>query len=197
MTSLRSPSELWAFLLLLAFSYVRSKNINTFAGPYITNVLRAESCPSVNIQWSARLSHFNPQRPYDLQVLSGKFNISEDFGDNYALSVFLDKRSNNQWKENFFVYKFAKGGCSTFREHMPGLFNAVVKNSGLAVNKKTTCALPRGNFVVRNESVDWSFPSAPIMPYGRYRFRFVFQVANDTDRTHMCGLVECIAIPKP
>lgn len=35
------------------------------------------------------------------------------------MHVTLDKRNNNMWKPNAFVFHFPKGGCTVFRKIFP------------------------------------------------------------------------------
>ncbi|XP_034241228.1 uncharacterized protein LOC117645270 [Thrips palmi] len=141
MTTLCSSSKVRALVLLMTFHHVRSRQINTLAGPYIAYGNRWDTCPSENVELPVRLGHFNPLRPYDPQTLSGEVTYKEDFGDNYITSVTVAKRSNNQWKENFFVAKFTRMGCSAVRDNIPNLFRIVVKyNPGMG--SKKTCSIP-------------------------------------------------------
>ncbi|XP_034248324.1 uncharacterized protein LOC117649548 [Thrips palmi] len=163
MTSLwpSSPSsEASALVLLLAFGHVQSKQINTFAGPYIAYGVQPICCPSENEQFSLRLSHFNPQRPYDPQMISGYLTFKEDFGDGYMTSVAIDKRSNNQWKENFFLMKFSNMGCSAMRNQIPDLYRIFVETTGAPKSKKVPCVIRAGHYIWKNESVNWNFPTS-------------------------------------
>ncbi|XP_034237549.1 uncharacterized protein LOC117643017 [Thrips palmi] len=130
MPSLRPFQEVWALALLLAFDHAQSKQINSFAGPFIAYGYRADHCPSEIVSFSLRVTHFNPQRPYDPQFLSGELTFQEDYGDYYMTSFTLDKRSNNQWKDNFFILKFPNVGCSVMRNQIPDLFRIFAKHSG-------------------------------------------------------------------
>ncbi|XP_034231402.1 uncharacterized protein LOC117639642 [Thrips palmi] len=165
-------------------------------GPYIAYGVQPICCPSENEQFSLRLSHFNPQRPYDPQMISGYLTFKEDFGDGYMTSVAIDKRSNNQWKENFFLMKFSNMGCSAMRNQIPDLYRIFVETTGAPKSKKVPCVIRAGHYIWKNESVNWNFPNVPIVPYGHYRFRLRC-AANDTGKVHMCVEVDGHAIPKP
>ncbi|XP_034238092.1 uncharacterized protein LOC117643358 [Thrips palmi] len=144
-----------------------------------------------------RASHFNPARPYDLQTISGNLTFKEDMRDNYWSRVDLAVRSNNQWKENAFVFNFPKLGCTAIREHAPDFFRVVAKYSGAPTDKAIPCVIPAGVYVVKNESVSWTFPNFPVIPYGRYRFRVTSRSSSTSRTPVLCLEVDCEAIPKP
>ncbi|XP_034238324.1 uncharacterized protein LOC117643504 [Thrips palmi] len=188
---------LWTIGPLLALGNVRSKNINNFAGPYIAFGHKFDPCPSDGtIEVLIRASHFNPARPYDLQTISGNLSSKEDMKDNYWSRVEMAVRSNNQWKDNAFIFNFPRLGCTAIREQVPDLFRIIAKHSGAPTDKAAPCVIPAGVYVLKNESVSWTFPNFPVIPYGRYRFRVTSR--SITSRTTLlCLEVDCEAIPKP
>ena len=54
------------------------------------------------------------------------------------LNIVMDKRSNNMWKENAFVFKFPTGLCSVIRKQIPEFYHVVFKRPR---NDNTPCSL--------------------------------------------------------
>ncbi|XP_034256781.1 uncharacterized protein LOC117654311 [Thrips palmi] len=146
---------------------------------------------------SVRPSHFNPSRPFDRQTLTGYFKPKVNVTNNNWARVDLAVRSNNQWKDNAFVLNFRNSACSTMREHVPDFFRIVAKHSGATTDTKAPCVIPAGHFAFKNESVAWTFPSFPVMPYGRYKFRATGGFSKSTAHPSFCVAVDCEVIPKP
>ncbi|XP_034231875.1 uncharacterized protein LOC117639920 isoform X2 [Thrips palmi] len=197
--SLLLPIVVWS-VLLLPLDHVQSKAIKTFAGPYIAFGHTFDVCPSENLHvLNIRASHFNPFRPFELQVLVGNATFREDMMDNFWSQVHMAVRSNNQWKENAFVFNFPNVGCSAIRDHVPDLYRMLAKQSGASMDKTVPCRLPAGVWPFKNEPVNWSFPNFPIMPYGRYKFRVSARSNSNKDLRSLsaCLEVDCEVIPRP
>ncbi|XP_026287854.1 uncharacterized protein LOC113213116 isoform X2 [Frankliniella occidentalis] len=153
---------------------IQGKGINSVIGPYTAFVERFYNCQPDNRPlpwtWNLRVTHFNPYKPKELQRLT-------------------DTRSNNQWKENAFVFNFIKNGCRALKDNAPGYYEQVLKKREV----KGACCFKPGVYEVNNASVDWSFPNVPILPYGRYRVRAMFGKADDD---YTCSVADARIVPK-
>ncbi len=49
-------------------------------------------------------------------------------------------------------------------------------------------------YEVKDKPIAWSFPTFPIMPYGKYRFRMM---VGGGKTQFLCFVAECTVIPKP
>ncbi|XP_034232191.1 uncharacterized protein LOC117640074 isoform X1 [Thrips palmi] len=185
----------WVTLLpLLAFHFVLSKRINSFAGPYIAFAHSWESCPSdKTLELLFRPSHFSRSRPYDLQTISGNISFKGEITDNILTDADLAIWSNNQWKENAFIFRIPRSGCSVVRDDIPDFFRILTKYNGA---RRDPCVVPAAHSVLKNEPVNWTFPHFPIMPYGRYRFQFRARKTREGPAI-LCVSVDCEVIPKP
>ncbi|XP_034251882.1 uncharacterized protein LOC117651715 [Thrips palmi] len=190
---------IWTILApLLTFDHVRSKRLNTFAGPFIAYAHAWDLCPSDgSIEMTLRSSHFNPLKPSERQTVSGNVSFKIDYTDQFWSHADLALRSNNQWKENAFLFQFRKMGCSGIRDQIPDFFRVLAKHSGASMDRREPCVLPAGHYILKNEPVNWTFPNFPVMPYGRYRLRIRSRTARDSPVTRFCILVDCEVIPKP
>ncbi|XP_034253668.1 uncharacterized protein LOC117652687 [Thrips palmi] len=180
---------------LLNPDLVCSKTINTFAGPYISYTTRFDPCPSDGtFAINLRPSHFHPARPFERQTVSGNFTILSPFDETYWLRVDMAGRSNNQWKENAFIFNFPRGACSTLRDHLPDFFAMIAQGNP---TKNVSCPLEAsGTHEVKNEPTSWVFPKFKTMPYGR--FKFTLRVGDDTNRApRFCTAVDMTNIPRP
>ncbi|XP_052121249.1 uncharacterized protein LOC127749001 [Frankliniella occidentalis] len=75
-----------SFLLVLLAIMVKQgtlgKAINTLIGPYIAYGDRFFMCePNLPSKWYIRASHFNPQKPKELQVLTGNATFAIPYDD--------------------------------------------------------------------------------------------------------------------
>ncbi|XP_034246208.1 uncharacterized protein LOC117648101 isoform X2 [Thrips palmi] len=187
----------WLAILLPALDLVSSKFIPSFAGPYTAFVHTIDACPSDGtFVLQFRPTHFNRARPNERQRVTGNATVKKPVTDNFWSTVNLAVRANNEWKENFFVNKFSRQGCTAIRLHSPELFNLVVKYTGASADKNAPCVIPPGFFVVKDEPISWTFPNFPIMPYGRYRFRGTSRDSETSNITRLCIDVDCEVIPK-
>ncbi|XP_034247045.1 uncharacterized protein LOC117648586 [Thrips palmi] len=194
-------SLLVGVLLLNGVGQVTSKAIHSFAGPYIAFVHTVFPCPSLRLaEVSVRASHFNPLKPFDKQTVQGYARSSYNVTDNFLTKVTMAVRSNNQWKENAFVFTFPNSGCTAIRDHLPDLFRVIAKHSGASMNKKDPCLIPGGSYKFKNESVSWTAPHFPVMPYGRYKFHMAAYFMNLTKaeaEPRFCVSCDCEIVPKP
>ncbi|XP_034232281.1 uncharacterized protein LOC117640127 isoform X1 [Thrips palmi] len=187
-----------ALLPLLTLDCVSGRNIHWYAGPYLGFVHQFEVCPSVErVVLIFRISHFNPVRPFDNQILSGNMTFRVDVMDNHWTFVDFAVRSNNQWKENAFIMNFPKTGCSSLRENVPDFFRIIAKYSGASTDKAVPCRVPAGRYIFSNEPVNWTFPHFPVMPYGHYRIRARARPSSTSTRINFCMILDVEAIPKP
>ncbi|XP_034244362.1 uncharacterized protein LOC117647001 isoform X2 [Thrips palmi] len=137
-----SPVAVFTLATLWLFGKVESKRLNTFAGPFIAYGHSFSPCESdggavIHI----RATHFNPLRPYDLQLLTGNFTIKENIGDDSWSLVDMAVRSNNEWKENAFVFNFPKMGCSGMREQFPNFYRIISKHTGAPMDRAVPCVM--------------------------------------------------------
>ncbi|XP_052120995.1 uncharacterized protein LOC127748965 [Frankliniella occidentalis] len=169
------------------------KSIRSFAGPFISYADRFYQCEKEGKwSWNMRVSHFNPQKPKQLQVLSGNLTAPVPIDDSAWVRVNLDVRNNNQWKENSLVIDFKDKACSMIATHIPGFYHLMFDKDGKA--PKSPCVIPAGVYVANQEPVDWTFPKFPVLPYGHYQFKIKIGSAKDLIA---CLIVECHVIPKP
>ncbi|XP_052124572.1 uncharacterized protein LOC127749637 isoform X2 [Frankliniella occidentalis] len=166
------------------------KAINSFAGPYVAYADRFINCEQ-QYAWRMylRATHFNPQKPNELQLLNGNLTATKGFDDNCWAKVYLDIRNNNQWKENAFVFEFKDKACTTLRTNLPGPANIFF---GKGNGERKPCVIPPGVHKADQEPVDWTFPKFPVMPYGHYKFR----LNSNANEIILCLQVECHIIPK-
>ncbi|XP_034236592.1 uncharacterized protein LOC117642467 [Thrips palmi] len=111
-------------------------------GPYICHFDRFGDCPGMlpgkHDTRHIRLSHYNPRQPFLKQNMTGNITLVEDLYDADACwtSVSLDLRSNNQWKNNYFVFNGSRVNCSGYRRHAPDYFRVMFKQDP---NRKGPC----------------------------------------------------------
>ncbi|XP_034236947.1 uncharacterized protein LOC117642645 [Thrips palmi] len=164
----------------------------SFAGPFLAYVHRLYPCQTNgSTTLHIRASHFNPAKPWMKQTLTGNTSMTFTITDVYWGRARMDVRSNNQWKENAFVFKLPGGACSILRGNIPSLFRILY--NGVAADPKSPCRIPKGTYEFEDEPVDWVFPNAPIMPYGFYRFLGSFGLGSTIET---CITAECQIIPK-
>ncbi|XP_052131958.1 uncharacterized protein LOC127751844 [Frankliniella occidentalis] len=184
-------------LVLLAFAIkegIHGKGINSFMGRYIIYTDRFYMCePNLPSKWYIRASHFNPQKPKELQVLTGNAMLSFLTDDSTWLKIVIDVRSNNQWKENAFVFYFKDNACRALKENIPEIYNEVFKQG--EVIKGAHCMVKPGVYEVNKAPANWTCPNIPIMPYGHYRYRSWFGKPEKV--SYGCWAVDFHIIPKP
>ncbi|XP_052128452.1 uncharacterized protein LOC113215105, partial [Frankliniella occidentalis] len=162
--------RLVALLTLLCKDGIHGKAINSFAGPYTAYIERFYTCENnVAMAWRVyfRTSHFNPQKPRELQRLTGNVTgVNVTLDDSLWCKVYFDVWAQNQWKENAFVFKFQDKACTMLRVLTPDYYEKILNQSASA---ESACIIKPGIYVVYNTPVKWEFPKIPIMPYGRYK----------------------------
>ncbi|XP_026287640.2 uncharacterized protein LOC113212972 [Frankliniella occidentalis] len=183
-----------ALLCLVFQEGSHRKVINSLIGPYIAYGERFYMCePNGSLlpwTWYLRGSHFNPYKPKVLQLMTGNVTGVVPFDDRGWTKIVVDLRSNNQWKENAFVFNFNKRGpCSVCKEHVPSAFKQFL----LKGEDEGACPRPPGVYEVNDTAVGWTFPSVPIIPYGTYRFRVTFGIAENL---HGCWVADAKTVPK-
>ncbi|XP_052130157.1 uncharacterized protein LOC127751120 isoform X1 [Frankliniella occidentalis] len=172
---------------------IYGKAFNSLVGPYIAYTEQFSLCdPDPNHpiawKWYLRSTHFNPFKPKELQLVTGNITGLIDIGDDYGGVAILDIRSNNQWKENAFVFSYKKNVCRAIRDNIPGFTSVFFK-----IKPTGPCIFKRGFYEVNNAPIDWTFPNVPVMPYGHYRFKLMMSKAGQYDT---CYVAECRIIPK-
>ncbi|XP_052125610.1 uncharacterized protein LOC127749832 [Frankliniella occidentalis] len=180
-------------LAVMCHEGTHGKRFNSLVGPFIASVDRYYMCEPNNRplpwRWHLRTTHFNPHKPKELQHLTGNITANETFDDSCWGRVILDAWSNNQWKENAFVFYFKNNGCKAFKENIPGLYDLVFKKT----ETKGTCKMKPGVYELNNAPINWTYPKVPIMPYGHFRFRLTIGRAENL---FACLVVECYTVPK-
>ncbi|XP_026284624.1 uncharacterized protein LOC113210729 isoform X2 [Frankliniella occidentalis] len=141
-------------------------------------------------RWYLRATHFNPLKPKELQRITGNVTATSGSFDNSDwLKVIADTRSNNQWKENAFVFKFNNGACRHFKINSPGFYGLLLKKREV----KGACVFKPGVYEFNDAPLNWTFPNFPIIPYGQYRFRMM---VGKAENLYACWVVEGRTIPK-
>ncbi|XP_026289006.2 uncharacterized protein LOC113213990 [Frankliniella occidentalis] len=181
-------------LALISPLGIHGKVLNNFMGPFIAYTERFSLCESNNQplpwRWHLRGTHFNPAKPRESQLLTG--NIT---GEKYPLDnkswakVVIDVRSNNQWKENGFIFSFKDKACQNFKDHIPTVYELFFKKN----ETKGECKIEPGVYEVENGPIRWVFPKFPIGFYGHFRFKLMFGM---DEIQYACMSVDCKTIPK-
>ncbi|XP_026273425.2 uncharacterized protein LOC113203124 isoform X2 [Frankliniella occidentalis] len=160
--------------LTLCSAGIQGKAINSVIGPFIAYAERFYMCETDNQpllwRWFLRATHFNPLRPKELQRLTG--NVTATGGlldDSDWLKIIVDTRSNNQWKENAYVFKFNDHACLTIKVNIPDFYEKLLKKR----NVKGACFFRPGVYEINDAPMNWTFPNVPIFPYGQYRYRLM------------------------
>ncbi|XP_026286009.1 uncharacterized protein LOC113211750 isoform X2 [Frankliniella occidentalis] len=189
-----------AFTLLVAVALmfpavIHGKVINSVIGPYIAYGERFYMCEPDNRplpwRWFLRATHFNPLKPKELQRVTGNVTAtSGTLDDSGWVKVIVDTRSNNQWKENAYVFKFNNRACQTVKVNAPGIYEQLLKKREV----KGACMFKAGVYEINDAPVDWSFPNVPILPYAQYRFRLMI---GNAETLNACWVAEARVIPKP
>ncbi|XP_026284263.2 uncharacterized protein LOC113210464 [Frankliniella occidentalis] len=189
----RMPLVLVA-LALIGPTGVPGKAINGVLGPFIAYTERFYLCEPndrpLPWRWQFRTTHFNPAKPRDVQLLTGNITgVNVTFDNKQWVRVIIDVWSNNQWKENAFIFYFKNKGCMSLRENIPSLYQHIFKKR----ETNNVCRHQPGVYEVNNAPIEWVFPHFPVAFYGRYRFKLMVGLA---DVLHACLAVDCDAIPK-
>ncbi|XP_052122250.1 uncharacterized protein LOC127749169 [Frankliniella occidentalis] len=194
----RNAGSSLAFQLVLLALVCQEGNpgkvIHSVIGPYIAYSERFYMCEpnSSLLPWTLNLrgSHFNPYKPKKLQLLTGNVTGVNVLLDKHGWTkIILDIRSNNQWKENAFVFNFnKKGACQVCKEQGPNFYKQIFKGED-----KGACIIQPGVYEANNTPVDWINPKVPLMPYGSYRFRLTF---GNAENLYACWVIHAKTIPK-
>ncbi|XP_052123341.1 uncharacterized protein LOC113205164 isoform X2 [Frankliniella occidentalis] len=127
----------WSIILVALIARqadVLGKSFNSFAGPWIGYVDRFYLCEEPNHplpwRWHLRGTHFNPQKPTELQLLTGNMTFEkEPLDDSTWIKVLMAVWTNNQWKENSFIFHFKDKGCTAIKENMAGFYEIFFKKT--------------------------------------------------------------------
>ncbi|XP_052132768.1 uncharacterized protein LOC127752145 [Frankliniella occidentalis] len=181
-------------LALMCSVGIHGRAINSVIGPYIAYAERYYMCEPDNRplpwRWWVRTTHFNPVRPKVLPRITGNMtSTSGDLDDSVWVKTIVDVRSNNQWKENAFVFKFNNKACQIAKVNSPGWYEVVLKKREV----KGACIFKPGVYEFHDAPIDWNFPNVPIMPYGHYRARVMIGKAENL---YACWVIEAKAVPK-
>ncbi|XP_052127427.1 uncharacterized protein LOC113209068 [Frankliniella occidentalis] len=186
-------SILVALLTFLCQDVVFGKAINSFAGPYIFYAERIYMCENnaeMAWRWHFRASHFNPQKPRELQRLTGNLTgVNVTIDDSLGAKILLDIWAQNQWKENAFLFSFKDKACTLIRVLAPTFYGQILKQK----ETKGDCILKPGIYEANDTPVEWVFPKVPIMPYGRYRMKILLGTAP---KLYGCFTAVATMIPK-
>ncbi|XP_026289822.1 uncharacterized protein LOC113214601 isoform X2 [Frankliniella occidentalis] len=185
-------------LALMCQQAIHGKRYNSLVGPYVAYGELFYSCDPNNTtlpwNWHLRASHFNPYKPKELQLVTGNVTgVNVAIDDSCWAKVVVDLWSNNQWKENAFIFYFKNGACHALTDNMPGFYEQFFKTQMMQENKGR-CIVKPGVYKVNNTPVDWTFPRVPIIPYGRYRFRLS---AGKAENVYGCVMADARTVPKP
>ncbi|XP_034244434.1 uncharacterized protein LOC117647059 [Thrips palmi] len=194
-----------AAVLLLASTArgaAASKTIPSFAGPYVIYIKRLLPCSDNDTVWrqyygNMRFSHYNPGKPHDAQIVTGTFTVPVDVDDTFWIGAKVDKRANNQWKKNYFVFNnFPVGFCSTMRANIPEPFAKVFGSKSMTGR----CSVRKGSYTVDHEPIHWNLPNFPTLPYGNYFVKIKGEQRGAGNASlpklfELCG--ECETVPKP
>ncbi|XP_052126783.1 uncharacterized protein LOC127750141 [Frankliniella occidentalis] len=104
------------------------------------------------------------------------------------MKIIADIWSNNQWKENAYVFKFSQP-CRNFKENVPGFYEQLLRKREV----KGACLFRPGVYEINDAPMNWTFPNIPIMPYRQYRVRIM---VGKAENLHACWVVECRTIPR-
>ncbi|XP_034250263.1 uncharacterized protein LOC117650771 [Thrips palmi] len=141
-----------------------------------------------------RTTHFNPSRPFDLQIATTNLSLKVDVADHFWL-VSFSVTGPRERKENAFHFKFPNVGCSVIRAHAPGIFSIISKHTGASMDKNEPCFIPKGEYYM-TEPVNMTFPYFPMMVYGRYRLHLQCRDAPKLP-VKFCGYMDFEIIPRP
>ncbi|XP_052130011.1 uncharacterized protein LOC127751074 [Frankliniella occidentalis] len=164
-----------------------AKSIPSFAGPYIPVVQKIYMCgknPSENpALFFLKVSHFNPVKPHEKQNITGNITLPFGADDSYWVQTRVDKWSGNQWKENFFVFRFPGGICTSGRANAPDVFRVLFNHTITS----GPCFIKPGLYSVNNEPISWRLPNIPALPYGSYRIWCKMgQISQETVSCQLC-----------
>lgn len=130
-------------------------------------------------------------------------------------------RSQNQWKENAYFFKFPEGPCIALLEYYPDFSrklygldekdrnkNCTVPTVGSVVisrsdpSDESQCpvamtSLPQGLYTLNEVPMNWTIPKITVFPYGTYRFEVGFDLGTVAKpRNIMCFITEITTHPK-
>ncbi|KAK3913375.1 Cathepsin D [Frankliniella fusca] len=152
-----------------------------FWGPFYAYATKVYNCDvsrpeKILWRWHARFSHFKPARPLEPQRFTGNISGTTIFNDSYWGRLVLDSRSNNQWKENAFVFNFPSAACTALLQnagHMKQLLKPLVRDK--------PCAILPGVAVFNDQTLTQAYPNIPVLPYGEFRLRAMSNYVGISD----------------
>ncbi|XP_052128231.1 uncharacterized protein LOC113211198 [Frankliniella occidentalis] len=118
-----------------------AKRIPNTAGPWDVWIERFSMCSDDDKRVQMKFSHYNPNKKFEPQVWTGLMNVTHEFTDDWWANAILDVRNNNQWKENAFIFKFPKRGCSAARDYPPPDFYEYFSVKGTPCLVKQVCSI--------------------------------------------------------
>ncbi|XP_026289098.1 uncharacterized protein LOC113214058 isoform X1 [Frankliniella occidentalis] len=158
-------TALVATVAVAALHAVGAKQIHNFAGPWDAWLERADMCNANadDERIQVKFSHYNPNKKFVPQTWSGFANLSREMDDSWWVKAPLAIRSNNQWKENAFVFYFPTKGCSNGRDIAPACLKPFFTKAG------TPCLIKQQVIQFQNTTMPMEFPKLPRLVYGYYR----------------------------
>ncbi|KAK3922891.1 Serine carboxypeptidase-like 2 [Frankliniella fusca] len=183
-------------IVLLALSCSEERYIKSAVGPYIVVLKNVYNCEAYEqLAWSikARISHFKPAHPFEPTRITGNVTGTVPLDDSLVSSFILDRRSNNQWKENALVINFPKGtGCSSIFVNGPYIASLLGD-----LYSPSPCKVQPGFHTFADMPVKIQHPNVPVFAYGEYRLHFLLSNIGKTHEPLLCYSGEVNLIPKP
>ncbi|XP_052122304.1 uncharacterized protein LOC113214058 isoform X2 [Frankliniella occidentalis] len=181
-------TALVATVAVAALHAVGAKQIHNFAGPWDAWLERADMCNANadDERIQVKFSHYNPNKKFVPQTWSGFANLSREMDDSWWVKAPLAIRSNNQWKENAFVFYFPTKGCSNGRDIAPACLKPFFTKAG------TPCLIKQQVIQFRNTTMKLEFPKVPHLVYGHYRLELSAGPKNEKSEYCVNAIVHII-----
>ncbi|XP_026280895.1 uncharacterized protein LOC113208204 [Frankliniella occidentalis] len=182
-----------------------TKWINSFAGPWIATLGPINQCPGGRVGDIVRFNllitqfrHPSIDSQKMLQRLTGNVTVDEELTNKGASILRFATRSNNQWKENALVLKFAIGCCRSLMDYFPGFTRNIYHLDPDDYQKGgKPCVIPKDVYYADEEPVNWTIPKVPVLPYGLFRLQFSFDMGTESNPKRIgCFLTETTIHPR-
>ncbi|XP_026281095.1 uncharacterized protein LOC113208356 [Frankliniella occidentalis] len=168
-------------LALMSHSGILGKAINSIMGPYIFYLERMYACEpqkqALPWRWYFRTTRFNPYKPREPQLLTGNMTGDAAVDDSCSGKIKAAVWSNNQWKENAFVFAFKNRVCTSLKENVPSVWDLFFKSR--EEKGDVGCTIKTGFYEYDNVPLRLVFPKVPVLTYGRYRVTVTASKAGD------------------
>ncbi|XP_026280914.1 uncharacterized protein LOC113208220 isoform X1 [Frankliniella occidentalis] len=182
-----------------------TKWINSFAGPWVATLGPLKQCPGGReddvVRFNLLISQFrhpSVDAQKMVQRLSGNVTVDQQLNNKGASILRAATRSNNQWKENAMVLKFAIGCCQSLMEYFPDFTRNIYKLEPNEYQKGgKPCIIPKGIYYADEEPVNWTIPKVPVLPYGLWRLQFSFDLGTESNPKRIgCFITEATTHPR-